>query len=155
MPLRLPQVLRFSKVVRSIGPDRLIALRNRLETCLEKPQILRLIDHLKSFGLFTYIVDGLYALCDYIHVGLGIHPPGNSQVRQLQFGVSVIARFRITASADDASLHGAHAGIQLQLSRQGLGWELILRNMRVEAFDIQKNSVATDRLDDGDVPGHQ
>ena len=85
-------------------------------------------------------------------MGLGVDAARDRQPGQLQLGVVVVARLRVAPGAGDAALHGADAGIEVQLGGQRLGRKLDLLQLGVEGARVQENGVAADGLDDGHVP---
>jgi len=127
--------------------------RKRLEPGLEEAEVFRFHNHLETMKVFSLREDPRDGLRNSIHMGIGIHPPGNRDAHELQFWIVMISRCGIPPRRDDAALHRPDAGVDVHCGRKGLGWKCVVGNMGEEALCIDVDAVSSYWEDERDAGG--
>ena len=126
-----------------------------LELAGEETQNLRLIDPLQALDGATLLVQVDDSVSNDVQVSVGINTTRNGQTDGLQLGMMILTGDNVTASGDDAALHGTDAGVDVQSSCQSLSGELSLSQVGQEATCVDEDSVAANGLDDGHTSSQQ
>ena len=108
----------------------------------KKRSLRRLVDESQPPDLVAALVEADDALGHGAHVVVGVDPARDGQAHQLQRRAVVLAGLGVAALGDVAALHGAHAGLDVDLGRQRLGRELVLVDVRQEALGVEEDRVA-------------